>query len=540
MRKNFLLNDIYVIQYGNKTCTVKCPKCGVVRTVSTSDYYKKRKNGIILCRTCNKPNNRKNSIELDDQIKETIKEGKQTFVIAKCGKCSKEIKIHLGSYWRVKERDKTWVCQECRKPDMIEKSKNNPIFQTEEYKEQFRLLHKNPEYYGKVHNQKAYSKISDSTKINWKNNRENHMVHRQTKEFRDRISKWSKKQWEEKGDIIRSNNEANFINKAQSKHKHKYSYGPYSTNTERIAITCKCGYQFTQLPATHLRSCYCPSCNMSQAQREIAEYVSQFTFCTINDRGPLSPQEIDVYVPSHNLGIEYHGLWWHSYGQPETTQQKLRHQTKWLLAKQNNIVLLQILENEWIQKQEIVKSIISNKLGLSKKLNARSCKIVQISNTDANQFFNNNHLSGSRSAKIAIALKSDDKTLMAISATEYKNGKWEIIRMAAKNGILLRGGVSKLIKALIKEIKPNEILTYANLRYSTGAGYINAGFKECGYTKPGYFYIRNKTIMPRQQFQKHKLHKLLENFDSNLTESENMFNHGFRRLWDAGHLRFIL
>jgi len=31
----------------------------------------------------------------------------------------------------------------------------------------------------------------------------------------------------------------------------------------------------------------------------------------------------------------------------------------------------------------------------------------------------------------------------------------------------------------------------------------------------------------------------LEIFDLNLTEAENMFNNGFRRLWDAGNYRFL-
>ena len=58
-------------------------------------------------------------------------------------------------------------------------------------------------------------------------------------------------------------------------------------------------------------------------------------------------------------------------------------------------------------------------------------------------------------------------------------------------------------------------------------------------TNPNYFYIKNNSVYSRQQFQKHKLKNKLDVFDSDLTEAENMFNNGYRRLWDAGHWRFL-
>ena len=42
-------------------------------------------------------------------------------------------------------------------------------------------------------------------------------------------------------------------------------------------------------------------------------------------------------------------------------------------------------------------------------------------------------------------------------------------------------------------------------------------------------------------FQKHKLAALLgEQFDKNKSEAENMFSAGWRRIWDCGHLKFII
>ena len=118
-------------------------------------------------------------------------------------------------------------------------------------------------------------------------------------------------------------------------------------------------------------------------------------------------------------------------------------------------------------------------------------------------------------------------------------GDLEIIRLASKNGIIVRGGLSKLITYAERSLNPERIMTYVDLCLGDGKGYLNAGFELIEITKPGYFYYKNNTILSRQQCQKHKLSKLLEKFDENLSESINMFNNGFRRVWNAGNLKLI-
>jgi hypothetical protein len=97
------------------------------------------------------------------------------------------------------------------------------------------------------------------------------------------------------------------------------------------------------------------------------------------------------------------------------------------------------------------------------------------------------------------------------------------------------GGLSKLLKAA----NISNLMTYADRRYSNAIGYLNAGFKLHGITKPGYYYWRNGRIYNRRSFQKHKLPDKLAVFRHDLTEAENMFNNGYRRIWDAGHFRLF-
>ena len=540
-RKDFLLSDIYLIKYGNYKSVVMCPNCKKERSVSTGDYYKKRQHGQLLCRQCNKPVKRKESLHQDPQVIEcpkTFKKSAAIFIKVKC-LCEKIIEINATAYWKIKKRDGIWTCQDCRK------SKHNrpKIYDDPEYRDQFIKMHQDQEYAKKVHSVEINKKISASSIKAWQDSekKESHLAHRQTKEFKTKISKWAKRQWEKKSKEIIDKNAQNFIIKANEKHDEKYSYdiNEYTSLTEPITITCNsCDHRFIRIPLSHYRSCKCPKCGLTQGQQEIYDFVSTMANATINNRSILNGQEIDVYVPERNFGIEYHGLYWHSYDKLETTSQRLRHQQKAILALNNGINLIQIFEHEWNTKQSIVKSMITHKLKLSQKLNARSLKLQEVPNNIANKFFMDNHLLGIREAKWTIGLYDDQELIIALSCNPKHDGM-EIMRLATKIGFIVRGGISKLLQKMIKDHIPKTIYTFSDFRYTDGGGYESVGFLSIGLTKPNYWYYKGNKILSRQQCQKHKLSRLLgENFDESLSEANNMFANGYRRFWDAGHMKY--
>jgi hypothetical protein len=126
-----------------------------------------------------------------------------------------------------------------------------------------------------------------------------------------------------------------------------------------------------------------------------------------------------------------------------------------------------------------------------------------------------------------------------MSFNKHPKYEWEITRFANRLETIVIGGASRLFKYFMNNYDPDQIMTYADRRYSDGNLYKKLGFELDGTTQPNYFYLMGDTIYSRQQFQKHKLEKKLAQYDSMLTESQNMFNNGYRRIWDAGHFRFI-
>jgi len=334
-----------------------------------------------------------------------------------------------------------------------------------------------------------------------------------------------------------------FVNKSKKIHGNKYDYSKalYQNSKSKITIICKEHGEFKQSASDHMCGHGCMKCSIldSDPILEIQEFLKSNNIKYIlNDRKSIPPYEIDILVPSKNLGIEFHGLHWHSYNYLETINQKMKHHNKASLANKNNINLIQIFEHEWAYKKELVKSILINKLNLtSNRVYARNCVISSINNRDYYDFLNLNHIQGSTGSRYKFGLFYNNVLVMVVGINKHNKHDFELSRVATFMNHSVVGGFSKILKHFNKR-NHGTIISYCDRRYSVGNLYLSNCFNLSHITKPNYFYVRNKKVYSRQQFQKHKLSKKLDSFDNDLSESQNMFNNGYRRAWDAGHYVF--
>ncbi len=337
-----------------------------------------------------------------------------------------------------------------------------------------------------------------------------------------------------------------FINKANIIHNDKYDYSlvDYFNNKTKVKIICNIHGIFEQKPNNHLYGQGCPMCTIlsSSQEIEICKLLDNFNIQYIqSDRTILGGKELDIYIQSHNLAIEFNGIYWHSEGNGKG---RSYHLNKTKECSDRNIQLLHIFENEWDNhiKKEIWKSIIINKLGIcSQKIFARKCTINEVDNKTVKQFLLNNHLQGHTPSSINIGLYYENElvSLMTFGKSRYnKSYQYELIRFCNKLNTLVTGGASKIFKYFIRNYNPDSLISYADMRYSNGTLYENLGFIKLKSSTPNYFYFHKSNklkLMSRVQFQKHKLNDKLELFDTSMTEYQNMLNNGYDRIWDCGN-----
>jgi hypothetical protein len=275
---------------------------------------------------------------------------------------------------------------------------------------------------------------------------------------------------------------------------------------------------------------------ISQCEIDVGKFIESLNVnFEKNNRSVLDGKELDIYLPDNNLAIELNGIYWHT---EKFGKGKNYHLSKTEQCEAHGIQLLHIWDIEWTDpvKREIWKSMIKSRLGRNQKIHARKCELKEVSTADAKKFCQENHLEGYVGGVFKKGLYHNNilVQLVVIGKTRFnKNFKYELIRAASLKGYTVVGGLSKLLH------KSEDIISYANRRYSRGDGYKSIGMTIQDPSPPNYFYNTNGCLSSRLQYQKHKLLKILKVFDSAQTEVYNMQMNDYYRIWDCGHLVFV-
>lgn len=316
----------------------------------------------------------------------------------------------------------------------------------------------------------------------------------------------------------------------------------YKNSKTKIKIQCKCGKYFYRILNTIQQSgnTRCQRCTkkINNIENDLAKYIDELQVNYSQQNRSIIKKELDIYFPDHQLAIEINGAYWHS----EQFLSKYYHLDKTKKCYNLGINLLHFFDFEWKNKREICKSIIKNKLKLTeKKIFARKCVIKPVGINDKNNFLNNNHLQGKDRSNIKYGLYYQNELVFIMTFVKPRfnhNYEWEISRVCTKINTIVVGGFSKIFKFFVNQHQPKTVLTYADLRYSTGQAYIANNFILDNISKPSYFYFKGDIIISRYKAQKKNLQKILKIFDPNLSEVSNMHNNEYYRVWDCGNLVF--
>ncbi|MDY0270444.1 DUF7487 domain-containing protein [Trichloromonas sp.] len=297
---------------------------------------------------------------------------------------------------------------------------------------------------------------------------------------------------------------------------------------------------------------YCTVCyppyknNISQLEVDLLNFIKENYNGEIieNSKNIIPPYELDIYLPKLNLAFEFNGVYWHN----ELNKPNDYHSNKTNLCLEKNIQLIHIYEDDWIYKQEIVKSMILNKLNKTKyKIFARKCQIKEI--TDNNlirNFLNFNHIQGFMGSKIKIGLFYNNElvSLMTfgqlrrnMNSKSLNNNEYEMIRFCNRLNTNVIGGASKLFKYFINNYKPEKIISYADRSYSDGSLYKKLEFEMLNITKPNYYYVVDDIRKYRFDFRKDVLIK--QGYDKNKSEHDIMLERKIYRIYNSGNYKFL-
>ena len=355
------------------------------------------------------------------------------------------------------------------------------------------------------------------------------------------------------GLLNRLNNEL-FIEKSNIIHNNKYDYSKtnYTLYDTAVQITCPIHGNFTQTPDSHLQGKGCPKCGfqISNAELEIKDFLLKFIddeYILTRHRKLIYPYELDFFIPSKQIAIEFNGIKWHSN---EYKTDKQYHLMKSNLCAKKNIKLIHIFEDEFKDSKNIVLNKLKHILNLETslpKIYGRKCIIKTIDKNTAKVFLNNFHIQAYVAATIHYGAFFNDRLVgvMSFKRLNNKSNDWELVRFASDYNYICCGVGGRLFKRFIKENNPELIKSFADRRWTVDEEnnlYCQLGFKFDGYTPPDYRYVINSGIKRYHKFNFRKkilLKKFPDIITINMSEKEMCEKIKAYRIYDCGLIRYV-
>ncbi len=346
-------------------------------------------------------------------------------------------------------------------------------------------------------------------------------------------------------------NSDEFFQKAKDIHNNKYDYSRtiYHGMNYPITYICPIHGEIAQRPFDHLRGFGCHKCSNLESKNENEIYdiiYNSFNDSIQHNRSILNGQELDIFIPSKNIAIEYNGLRWHS---EEFGKDKYYHLNKTIQCNNKEIKLLQIFEDEYINHKDIVLNKISHILGIQQslpKIMGRKCTIQPISKDIAEQFLNDYHIQGYARSTVYLGASYEDKLIavMTFKKEDKSALKWELTRFASDYHFICQGVGGKLFNWFVKNYNPSEIKSFADRRWTLDKDnnlYAKLGFELKDILKPDYEYILKtspKKRFHKFNFRKQILHKKY-NLPLSMTETEMVKEIGYEKIWNCGLFKFV-
>ena len=203
-----------------------------------------------------------------------------------------------------------------------------------------------------------------------------------------------------------------------------------------------------------------------------------------------------------------------------------------------------ITEDRWNSQKSMTQARLLAHLEIFSQAFARNCEIRRIDKKEAQEFLQANHSYGHAACRYqyGMFLKRQTGHLaekfpvkpgmtevspgMLVAVATFSNArKWikgdkeirsyEWTRFASLPGLRISGGMGKMLKTFINEVRPDDIMSYADLEWSEGSVYNALGFSLEG-TKDPVMFVVDTDIWERFPIRSGKKgNRYFRNFGSN-------------------------
>lgn len=144
--------------------------------------------------------------------------------------------------------------------------------------------------------------------------------------------------------------------------KNKFSPDEITASSgRRVILECEKGHEWS--PFAYAIG-GCPRCAQSDSVSKQEQNLVDFVCSLIGKsrvrtsvRDVIHPKELDIYVPSRGVAIEFNGTYWHS---EENGKHKNYHFDKWLACRDKGVTLISVWEDDWLYRRSVVEHVLES------------------------------------------------------------------------------------------------------------------------------------------------------------------------------------
>jgi len=261
---------------------------------------------------------------------------------------------------------------------------------------------------------------------------------------------------------------------------------------------------------------------VSKAEQELYDFIASLgVVAQQSQRGLLSKrQEVDIYIPSHKLAIEYNGVYWHSEA---TGKDSHYHYDKYKSALDNGIELIQIWEDDWNARKQTIKRELARKLNCMDEYQALyPASIIQpagtvtvqiVSHKRAQTFMQHHNIAGFVEAQQYFGLLDEADKLLGLIAYDINDHTITIV--AHTNGDTVDDSFVQMMTVLQEKYPAYKFVVVTANDFNPAQALTDSGFTKKTEIDPEFSYV----VRGKRRLQVEDPTK-------------------FPRIWDAGKTRY--
>ena len=136
-----------------------------------------------------------------------------------------------------------------------------------------------------------------------------------------------------------------------------------ASSGRRVILECEKGHEWS--PFAYAIG-GCPQCAqlalVSREEQGLVDFVRSLVgedSVRTSVRDVIAPKELDVYVPSRGIAVEFNGMYWHS---EENGKHRDYHFDKWLTCRDRGVTLISVWEDDWLYMRGVVERVLESAL----------------------------------------------------------------------------------------------------------------------------------------------------------------------------------